>query len=141
LAKRGEGFENCGDLGDAGAGEASGDGFGLRGGGRAKAVVAHGADTFGKRRGPGAAGDADRLKFLLFHFHVQTDLGGGDLLEFGTKPAGQSGALFGGAGGVQFDEAEEDVFISEVDWPTVGFRDGAVDVVVDVAEDGDPDRG
>ena len=47
VAKGGEGFQDRGDFGKAGAGEIAGDDFGCNRGGCLHEVIAHGPDAFG----------------------------------------------------------------------------------------------
>ena len=97
-------------------------------------VIADGADALGERGGPGEAGDASGRLGLLLDFHAEAGLGFRGSLKFGAKPADQAGAFFCGAGGVEFDQAEEDVFGGKGGGPTIGFGDGEVEIVVKGAE-------
>jgi hypothetical protein len=100
-------------------------------------VVAHGTDALRERRRPWEATDAGWLWLFLLHLDAKAGLDGAASLEFGTEPANEPRPFFGGAGGVEFHQAEEDVFGGEVRGPAVGFGDGTIKVVVEVAEDGD----
>lgn len=99
-------------------------------------IVADGANAARERGWPWGACGADGLESLYFRFHIQAGLGGGGALELGADPPNQPGAFFGGAGGVQFDKAEENVLGGEIRLPAVGFGHRAIEVVVDIAEDG-----
>ena len=132
-----EGFEDRRNVGDASADEIAGDGFRGGRGGSLHQVVAHGADALGEGGRPGKARGAGRLGFFRAHLHTEAGLGGGDVLEFRTEPADQAGALFGGTDGVEFDQAEKNVFGGKILGPAVGFGDGAIEIVVEVAEDRD----
>jgi hypothetical protein len=64
-------------------------------------------------------------------------LRGAGRLKLGPQPPNEPGALFSGASGVEFDQAEEDVLGGKIGRPAVSFGDGEVEVVVDLAEDRD----
>ena len=112
----------------------AGDGLGRNRGWGVNEIVADGSDALGERGRPGEARDAGGLEFLFLRFHIQAGLSGGGALEFGAEPPHQPGAFVGGAGGVQFDEAEENVFGGEIRLPAVGFGHGAIEVVMDIPE-------
>lgn len=63
--------------------------------------------------------------------------GAARVLEFGAEPADRAAAFFFGPLVVEGDEASEDFFVGEVDGPAVGIGHGGVEVVVNLAEDGD----
>ena len=63
--------------------------------------------------------------------------GAAGVLEFGAEPADDAAAFFVGPLVVEGDEPGEDFFVGEVGGPAVGVGDGGVEVVVDLAEDGD----
>ena len=104
----------------------------LASGSRARRGRARGARAAreGARRGRARGSSSLRL-------HAEAGLGRGGLLEFRTEPADQARALFGGTGGVEFDQAEKNVFGGKIRGPAVGFGDGAIEIVVEVAEDRD----
>ena len=58
-------------------------------------------------------------------------------LVFAPKPADKAGGLFGAVLGIEGDDALEDLLGSEVVRPAVGVEDGAVEVVVNFAQDAD----
>jgi len=95
-------------------------------------VIAHGPDAFGEVRGPGKTRGAGGLWLEFFHLDAEARLGGGGLLKIGAEPADETGAFLGGARGVELDEAKEDLFGWKVLGPTVGFGDGAIQIVVEV---------
>lgn len=64
-------------------------------------------------------------------------MGAGWVLVFGAEPADEAGGFFFGAFGVEGDEAFEDFGVGERGGPAVGGEDGGVEVVVELAEDGD----
>ena len=82
----------------------------------------------GRRRRPEGWG-------RLLPLSVKTGLGGDCPLKFGAEPADEAEAFFGGAGGVECDEAEEDALVREVGRPTLGFGDGAIQIVMEFTED------
>ena len=61
----------------------------------------------------------------------------GRILELGAEPADDSAAFFFGPLVVKGNEFFQDFFVGEVGWPAIGLSDGGVEVVVDLAEDGD----
>ncbi len=61
----------------------------------------------------------------------------GGVLEIGAEPADEAAAFFFGPLVVEGDEAGEDFFVGEVDGPAVGVGNGGVEVLVNLAEDGD----
>jgi hypothetical protein len=66
-------------------------------------VIAHGTDALGERRRPIQARGAGGLLLFLFHLHAEAGLGRGGALKFGAEPTDQTGAFFGGTGGIEFD--------------------------------------
>ena len=61
----------------------------------------------------------------------------GGVLEIGAEVADDAAAFFFGPLVVEGDESFQDFFVGEVDGPAIGIGDGGVEVVVDLAEDGD----
>ena len=137
LAECRQGFEDRRNVGNASADEIAGDGFGGDGGGSLHQVVAHGADALGEGGGHGRRAARAGSGSSSPGSTAEAGLGRGGVLEFGTEPADQAGALFGGTGGVEFDQAEKNVFGGKIRGPAVGFGDGAIEIVVEVAEDRD----
>jgi hypothetical protein len=62
------------------------------------------------------------------------------VLEIGAEPADRAAAFIFCAIVVEGDEASEDFFVGEVDGPAVGIGNGGMEVVVNLAEDGDGRR-
>src|ERR1019366_9131147 len=60
VAKSGEGFQDSGNFGEAGAGEITSDDFGCDRGGCLHQVIAHGTDAIGEVRRPGKARGAGK---------------------------------------------------------------------------------
>jgi hypothetical protein len=58
-------------------------------------------------------------------------------LKVGAEPADEAGGFFGAALGVEVDYVLEDLFGGEVRRPAVGGKDGVVEFVMSLAEDGD----
>ena len=137
VAKSGEGFEDRSNVGEARAGEIAGDGFGRDRGGGLHQVVAHGTDALGKGKRPGKTHCAGGLLLFLLHLHAEACLGRGGALKFGAEPADEAGAFFGGTGGVEFDQAEKNIFGGKLRGPAVGFGDGVIEIVVEFAENRD----
>jgi len=130
-------FENRRDFWGTGAYEIASDGRGGDWGGGLQQEVADEANTLGEGRRPGQTNGSGGPKILLFDLDAEAGLSGGEALELGAEPADEAGAFLGGAGGVQFHETEEDVLGREIGGPAVGFGDGAVEVVVQAAENRD----
>src|ERR1019366_761122 len=135
VAKSGEGFQDSGNFGEAGAGEIASDDFGCDRGGCLHQVIAHGTDAIGEVRRPGKARGAGGLLLFLLHLHAEAGLGGGGALKLGPEPSHQTGTFFGGTGGVKLDQAEKDVFGGQFRGPAVGLGDGAIQIVVEVSKD------
>lgn len=93
------------------------------------------ADAFGKSVWPRATGGTSWLSFRsvsIARFDSKASLNSSGRLKLRAKPTDDSGAFLGGSGGVQFHNAEENVFVGEIGWPTVGVGYGAVEIVVNL---------
>jgi hypothetical protein len=137
LAEGGEGLEDFGDAGSGGGAEVAGDlGRVLRGAGAESFL--DGSDLIGEGRGAGLLAARD----FGFGGGCEADELGGDGdgvggLVFGAEPADEALGFLGAAVGVEGDDAFEDLLVGEGVGPGVGVEDGAVEPVVDLAEDAD----
>ncbi len=146
LAEGGEGFEDFFDsFGAVGgcAAEGFSDLLGVGAGQEVGKGCVDGAGLFGEGFGPRLF--FERLRFLFGGGFVRRSLtyvdGGlflaGGVLEVGSEPADYAAAFFVGALVIKGDKAGKDFFVGEVGGPAVGIGDGGVEVVVNLAEDGD----
>lgn len=151
--KASQGLENGGDLILAflvGPAEAGGEGDGIGAGFGDQGADA--GDLFGEFVGPGQGrgdgpDDTADLRCGEVDFGLLFDggaRGGGGILILGTQPADESALFLGGALVVEGDEAgEEFLFEGFVPRgggeivPAIGGEHGGVDLVVDLAEEGD----
>ena len=98
--------------------------------------VADGAYTLRERRWPRPSRTDRRCGF--FHLDSQTNLAWlRSLLECGAQPSYNPAALFGLPFFIERNEAVQDVFRRQVGGPSVGVKNGCVEIVVDLAQDGD----
>src|SRR5215213_8899387 len=58
-------------------------------------------------------------------------------LEVGAEVADEAAGFFGGALGIEGDEAFEDLLVGDVGGPAVGGEDGGVEIVMNLLEDAD----
>jgi hypothetical protein len=145
LAEAGEGFEEVGNAVGFGALEGLRQRRGVGGGGESGERGADREGLFGEGLGPrelrGGFGCGGRIRPLgpIHAIASERGLGRGGcrVLESGAQPADGAGAFFGGALGVERAEVGEDGFVAGGGRDGVGCGDGGVEVVVELAQEGD----
>ncbi len=148
FAEGDEGFENLLHVGGFRAEEVLGERLWCGGLGEGAEDGFHGAGAGGEGFGPREFGGLGfgLLAGLRGAFGQSEGgagfLGSGDGAELviRAQPADEAARFLGGALGVQGHEARQDFLVAQRPRPAVGVRHGAVEVVVELLEDGDEAR-